>query len=222
MSDGKKSLVLYHDIRQPLEQLTDEQRGKLFMALLDYSEHGTDPGFSDPALSMAFSFIRTAIDRDTKKWEAIRKKRADAGGKGGKKTQENKANQANACFAEQDEQNEANQAVNVNVNATVPVSVPGIIEDVTALTRTDFSPPSVEDVSAYCKEIGSNVPPERFVTYYEARGWKAGNTEIADWKAVLRSWEANGKDGRHLDGYAGSDRGASNSSADGWEPIYDA
>ena len=44
--DGKKSLVLYHDIRQPLELLTDEQRGKLFMSLLDYSEYGTDPGFS--------------------------------------------------------------------------------------------------------------------------------------------------------------------------------
>lgn len=89
-------------------------------------------------------------------------------------------------------------------------------------TRTDFSPPSVEDVSAYCRERGNKIDPQRFVSYYGARGWKAGTTTIVDWRAVVRSWEGNGRDDKPLDRYTGSDRGASNSSADGWEPIYDA
>ena len=45
MATGKKSFVLYHDIRTPLELLTDEQRGKLFIALLNYSEYGDLPDF---------------------------------------------------------------------------------------------------------------------------------------------------------------------------------
>ena len=62
----KQSLVLYHDIRGPLEMLSDEERGKLFLAILDYSEHGVIPDF-DGALQMAFAFIQTGIDRDAEK-----------------------------------------------------------------------------------------------------------------------------------------------------------
>ena len=54
---GKKSLVLYHDIRAPLEMLDDEERGKLFSAILNYSEYGELPEF-EGALQMAFAFIR--------------------------------------------------------------------------------------------------------------------------------------------------------------------
>ena len=71
----KSSFVLYHDIRTPLELLNDEDRGKLFMAILNYSEFGEVPEFNG-ALGMAFAFIRTALDRDTAAWEAKRTARA--------------------------------------------------------------------------------------------------------------------------------------------------
>lgn len=91
----KSSFVLYHDIRTPLELLNDEDRGKLFMAILNYSEFGEVPEFNG-ALGMAFAFIRTALDRDTAAWEAKRTARAEAGRKGGK---QNQANQAMLKFA---------------------------------------------------------------------------------------------------------------------------
>ena len=117
--NGKKSFVLYHDIRGPLELLNDEQRGKLFMAILDYSENGEVPVFTG-SLQMAFAFIRTAIDRDADNWEEKRAKRREAGRMGGKQTQ---ANRANATFATQNKQSQANQAVPVPVNVPVPGSV---------------------------------------------------------------------------------------------------
>lgn len=87
MNNVKKSFVLYHDIRTPLELLDDSDRGKLFMAILNYSEYGELPDFSG-ALQMAFSFIQKAIDRDSEKWEDTRKKRAEAGRRGGIKSGE--------------------------------------------------------------------------------------------------------------------------------------
>lgn len=111
----KKSFVLYHDIREPLEQLTMEQRGELFTAILDYSEHGTLPLFTGE-LRMAFAFIRSAIDRDAVAWEQKRKKRAEAGRLGGL------AKVANATYAKQNGQTVANQAVNVPVPVNVPVN----------------------------------------------------------------------------------------------------
>lgn len=110
-------MVLYHDIREPLEQLTMEQRGELFTAILDYSENGIVPSFTGE-LKMAFAFIRCSLDRDADKWEETRSKRAEAGRLGGL------AKVANATNAKQNEQDLANQAVNVSVPVSVPVNVP--------------------------------------------------------------------------------------------------
>lgn len=52
-----------------------------------------------------------------------------------------------------------------------------------------FSPPSVDDVRAYCNERGyTTIDPERFVSFYAARGWKSGQTAITDWRAAVDSW----------------------------------
>lgn len=120
--DGKKSLVLYHDIREPLEQLTMEQRGQLFTAILDYSENGTVPTFTGE-LKMAFAFIRSALDRDAEAWEKKREKRVESGRLGGL------AKVANATNAKQNKQTVANLAVNVPVNVPVPVNAPVIKEN---------------------------------------------------------------------------------------------
>lgn len=56
-------------------------------------------------------------------------------------------------------------------------------------THTRFSPPSVDDVRAYCNERGyTTIDPERFVSFYAARGWKSGQTAITDWRAAVDSW----------------------------------
>lgn len=52
-----------------------------------------------------------------------------------------------------------------------------------------FIPPSIEEVQAYCEEIGYMIDAERFVNYYESSGWKRGNTSIKDWKACVRTWK---------------------------------
>lgn len=55
-----------------------------------------------------------------------------------------------------------------------------------------FTPPTVEDVRAYCTERGNNVDPERFVDFYTAKGWRVGNQAMKDWKAAVRTWERGG------------------------------
>lgn len=58
-----------------------------------------------------------------------------------------------------------------------------------------FSPPNVDEVRAYCNEQGySTIDPARFVSYYAARQWKAGQTAITDWRAAADSWHRNDVD----------------------------
>lgn len=55
-----------------------------------------------------------------------------------------------------------------------------------------FTPPTVEEVKAYCAERKNGVDPERFVDFYAANGWKQGRGKpIVDWKAAVRTWERN-------------------------------
>ena len=191
MAAGKKSFVLYHDIRTPLELLTDEQRGKLFIALLNYSEYGELPDF-DGALLMAFAFIRMSLDRDAEAWAEKRAKRAEAGRSGGL------AKVANASNASSSKQNIANLAVPVPVSVSVPVPVNVNTPNTSVGRRTAasppraarFTPPTVDEVKTYCVERGSSVDPEKFVDFYSANGWKQGrNKPIVDWKAAVRTWE---------------------------------
>lgn len=57
-----------------------------------------------------------------------------------------------------------------------------------------FSPPSVEEVRAYCRERGNCVDPERFVDFYASKGWKVGRESMKDWKAAVRTWEKRDRD----------------------------
>ena len=119
MDEEKKSVILYTEWAQPLKALSLEDKGRIFDAILSYSETGETPHFDSNAAEMAFSFIRLRLDENAKKWSDVRQKRREAGRLGGKQRQANQANQANATFAKQNKQSQANQAVNVNVNANV-------------------------------------------------------------------------------------------------------
>ena len=57
-------------------------------------------------------------------------------------------------------------------------------------TAKRFTPPTVGDVKAYCEErgYGNRVDPERFVDFYQAKGWMVGKNKMKDWKAAVRNW----------------------------------
>ena len=56
-----------------------------------------------------------------------------------------------------------------------------------------FKPPTIQEVKAYCIERGNTVDPERFVDFYESKGWMVGKNKMKDWKAAVRTWEQKDK-----------------------------
>ena len=58
--------------------------------------------------------------------------------------------------------------------------------------RKRFSPPTLEEVRAYCLERNNGVDAERFIDYYTSNGWQVGKNKMKDWKAAVRTWERNG------------------------------
>ena len=60
---------------------------------------------------------------------------------------------------------------------------------------TRFVPPTLEQVREYCQERRNGVDAERFVNYYTSKGWLVGKAKMKDWKAAVRTWEQNWKQG---------------------------
>ena len=57
-----------------------------------------------------------------------------------------------------------------------------------------FSPPTVDAVAEYAREKGYHVNADRFVSFYQQKGWMVGKNRMKDWKAAVRNWETRRKD----------------------------
>lgn len=69
-----------------------------------------------------------------------------------------------------------------------------------------FTPPSLEEVQAYCSERGNGIDAQAFIDFYKSKNWYVGKTKMADWKAAIRTWESrNKKQGKTT--YADTDYG---------------
>jgi len=55
--------------------------------------------------------------------------------------------------------------------------------------RGTFVPPSIEEVSEFCKNRKNNINPEKFVNFYQAKGWMVGKNKMKDWRAAVVTWE---------------------------------
>jgi hypothetical protein len=59
--------------------------------------------------------------------------------------------------------------------------------------HTRFKKPTLQEVLDYCKERRNTVNAQRFIDYYESKGWKVGRDGMKDWKASVRTWETSEK-----------------------------
>ena len=56
--------------------------------------------------------------------------------------------------------------------------------------RKVFTPPSVDEVSRYCKENNYTINPWTFVNHYTSNGWMVGKNKMKDWQAAVRTWQS--------------------------------
>ena len=61
-------------------------------------------------------------------------------------------------------------------------------------SRTRFSPPTLEEVKAYCDERHNGIDPEHFWNWYASKNWYVGKNKMTDWKAAVRTWESRRRD----------------------------
>lgn len=55
--------------------------------------------------------------------------------------------------------------------------------------RSAFTPPTFDEVNAYCLERKNGIDAQSFIDFYESKGWMIGKDKMKNWKAAIRTWE---------------------------------
>lgn len=185
-------LKIWVTFREAMEALTDAEKGRLFVAMLDYAASGTEPQLSGNE-RYVWPSARQNIKHTVDENERMRL----MGMKGGRQrkpdeTYENlqKPTETYENLQKPDETycNPIKEKEKDKDNYIKENPLKGVKEK-----RDRFSPPSLEEVTAYCHERGNSVDPQSFLDFYASKGWKVGNQPMKDWKASVRTWESRDK-----------------------------
>jgi len=189
-----KSFILYQEYQKNISILTQNQKGDLLDAIFSYNE-GIEIEL-DPIVKMAFSFIKSDLDRNKAKYQNIIERNKINGASGGRPKNPEKPKEPNGLFGNPEKPRETlNDNGNVNVNVdkddnknehdNLNNNSKGVEIDTVKTKR--FIKPTIQEIKDYCFERKNNIDAEHFFNFYEARAWK----DIKNWKACVITWEKN-------------------------------
>lgn len=188
----QETLVLFPEVMRFTQKFSDAQFGSLIRSVFSYRFEGEVYSGEDMAVDVAFQTIAGQIDRLLEHSE-INAKNASVSEKvrenlpaGEKEQPEAESGETEQGEAESSEMQRNHPPILSNPIRSNPIQVEE--EAAKPPTHQRFSPPSVEEVRAYCLEKGYSLAPERFVDYYASIGWRVGKNPMKDWKAALRNW----------------------------------
>ena len=170
-------IKIFVDYLDAIEPLGDAERGRLFTSLLTYARTGEAPQLGGNERFL-FPMMRAQLDRDIAAMAGVSEARSKAA-KASKSSkceqmQQMQANAANADKSSKDKDKDKDKDDDKKGNGA---------------REARFTPPSIEEVAAYCQERGNGVDAARFVDFYSSKGWMVGKTKMKDWKAAVRNWE---------------------------------
>ena len=178
-----KYLKIFTDFLEVVEPLSDDERGRLFMAMLGYALDG-----SQPTLTGNERFVWAMAKQHINREVAAYKTKVEAGREAGRRSGEARRKQTEPKGTKPNETNQDNDNDNNNNNNNDN----DIYIAPAPKAHIYLQPPSLEEVASYCRERGNHVDPHYFHSYYESNGWRVGRNPMRDWKAAVRSWESNG------------------------------
>ena len=202
----KDSFILYTEQKEVVDKLTDEQAGKIFKAIYEYVQTDKMPEL-DGLLDIIIIPFKQSLDRNTEKWEEIKKKRSEAGKLGAEIKKQKQAKEANANFAKNEI---ANQAVNVSVPVPVNVNVNDNVNVKDNVNVNDNASDSCVDglqkiIEFYNNNIGQLMPygltlledylkemPSDLIIYAMKIAVEADKKTINYIKAILNNWSNKG------------------------------
>ena len=189
MCDKIESFVFYRSFYEATKRIPKRHRSALYDAIFDYIFEQKEPQLEGTSDALWCSF-KPQLDANLKRY-ANAKKGGKYGKTGGRPRKEGENKKPFKGF--ENKTPNVNENVNVNDNDNANVNV-NANQNGAGFKNPPAFIPSVYEVQTYITEQAGirHVRPDfdanRFLTYYNARGWMAGSTRLTDWRALVDSW----------------------------------
>ena len=170
----RDQFTFYRSFWEALKVLPKKDQLPFVTAICTYVFEGESKSLTGQA-SASFLLVKPILDKASKK--------AANGKRGGSKTKANrKQTESNIEGEVEGEVEREKESENDSYTPPTPSS-----------RGKRFSPPTVDEVRAYCQERNNGVDPESFVAFYASKGWKIGQSPMKDWKQAVITWEKRRK-----------------------------
>lgn len=189
---AKEYVPIFFEWLDVTQDLTAEEKGNLIDAVVSYASGREYEHLLTGGCKIAFRFLKGQVDRNAAISDVRRSARIGKTNKAEQATtNDNKTEETESNLPKEKEKDKEKDKEKKK-------------EDKEPLKR--FSPPTVSEVSDYCRERGNGINPQYFIDYYAARNWELGKgRKIKDWRACVRTWEQHDKErGADNAGYSGN------------------
>lgn len=164
---NRNQFTFYRSFYDAVKVLPKKDQTAVILAICAYALDNEEPKLTGTAAAI-FTLVRPMLDSSRKK--------AESGKRGGETKQSE--SKAEAKPKQEKEQGKEQEKEQDKEQVLIGES-----------QKKRFSPPTFEDVKAYCLERNKGVDPERWYNHYTANGWMVGKNKMKDWKAAVRTWE---------------------------------
>ena len=209
-------LKIWPEIERWLSRYTDEERGRVFMAMMAYTFRGEEPDWPQDAREWCvWEPIRDKMDGCAEKVQTMRAN----GQRGGRKSAQNdaeasensaetenkpkqtqaeeskeKQTEANVSNGKQTQANESPQAhtqAQAQAHAQEQAQKGNGKRARARESAARFAPPALSDAETFFRENGGTVvQATQFHAYYASNGWRVGKNPMRDWQSAARGWIA--------------------------------
>ena len=173
---AREYVPIFFDWLDVTQDLTAEEKGNLIDAVVAYASGKEYEHLLSGGCRIAFRFLKGQVDRNN----AISDARSEARKNKPEQntTNDNKPEQNTTKSPKEKDKEKEKEKENDKEKDSKP--------------QKRFEPPTLEEVSAYCKERGNGIDPEYFIAYNENRNWTLSNgKKMKDWKLAIVTWEKN-------------------------------
>ena len=174
----KEYVPIFFDWVEVTGELNAQEKGRLIDAIVLYAQGGDWQEQIKGNERYLFPAFKKQIDRANEISDVRATARIG-------KTKDNKQEQTTTNH----NKNANNNNNNNNKNNNKEKEEENNKERVREKPLARFTPPTVQEVTVYCRERGNKVDAQRFVDFYASKGWRVGNQPMKDWKAAVRTWE---------------------------------
>ena len=208
-------LKIWPEIERWLSRYTDEERGRVFTAMMAYTFRGEEPDWPQDAREWCvWEPIRDKMDGCADKVQSLRENGRRGGRKSAQdaKTGENaeteesiseqtqaeeskekqtEANESNGKQTQAKESPQAHTQAQAQAHAQEQAQKGNGKRARARASAARFAPPALGECETFFAQHGGTVvQATQFHAYYSSNGWRVGKNPMQDWQASARGWIA--------------------------------